>query len=137
MPSVALLNRGLSLSDMNTSEAEVSPSSNAWGSYPGVDAKTNTSPVSGLIPTTAPFMPPTNSLAFSWRDTSSTLNEVVAIDGYGIQVDGYIGFPSNMTEAADSNTPAFVNTPTGVSGTQVTWLKVYINGVESYIPVWQ
>lgn len=39
--------------------------------------------------------------------------------------------------AGDSNSPSFISTPTGINGAQTTWLPIKLNGVDSYLPVWQ
>jgi len=44
---------------------------------------------------------------------------------------------TNATAAADSNSVSHIATPTGVSGTQAGWLKIYVAGTASYVPFFQ
>jgi hypothetical protein len=44
---------------------------------------------------------------------------------------------TNATAAADTNSPTFINTPTGVAAAQAVWIKVYVGTTATYIPGWQ
>ena len=61
--------------------------------------------------------------------------------GYKLEVNGKIRTQDVIDfnyagTAADTNVPIHINTPTSVAALQNSWLKIELNGVTAYLPVW-
>lgn len=68
--------------------------------------------------------------------TNGTNNYAIYTNDGEVSLGDIVNFRYAGT-AADTNSPTHINTPTGVAAAQATWLKVKVNGTDSYIPVWQ